>query len=58
MTEFFKLHATMYVQHVLYTLKKKLVFFYYEKKFSLDFVESSRRALYIFLQNGHNVRTI
>ena len=32
MMEFFKLHATMYVQYVLYTLKKNLVFFYNEKK--------------------------
>ena len=45
MVGFFKFHATMYVQHALYTLAKNTVFFYNEKKFSLDFVESSRRAL-------------
>ena len=31
MMEFFKLHATMYVQHVVFTLKNKLVFLYNEK---------------------------
>ena len=30
--EFFKFHAIIYVHHVLYTLKKNLVFFYSEKK--------------------------
>ena len=44
--EFFKFHAIIYVRHVLYTLKKNWFSSTMKKKFSLDFVEFSRRALY------------
>ena len=48
--EFFKFHATIYVQHVLYTLENIWFSSTKKKKFSLDFVEFSHRALY---SSGH-----